>query len=264
MLAELNFLRPMAAEPILDISGGGRTNLKLVSREVEIADADSQSPPPSLASHGFAAVPFSATPPEGAADRDYRQQFAQLCATAVKAETGAAMAIGIAKSVQVRRSKAVDHESPISVCHTDFTPASAVRRIAQLAHPGAGEKLKLPRRFAAFNAWWLGRPGPQDRPLALCDATSIAAADLRLGSADVVAPDGTPTDYGEMAFQRYNPRHRWFWYPQLGPDRLLLFCGFDSDASKPSMVTHSAFTNPDCPPAAPPRLSVECRCFAFW
>jgi hypothetical protein len=43
-----------------------------------------------------------------------------------------------------------------------------------------------------------------------------------------------------------------------------LFCGFDSNPSRPSMVTHSAFANRDCPPDAPPRLSVECRCFAFW
>lgn len=264
MLAELSFLRPMADEPILDITGSRRSNLRLVSRAVELADADAQDPPPGLASHGFAAVPFSASPPDGSVDLAYRRGFADLCAAAVKTETGARLVVGIPKSVQVRRSNAANHEAPISVCHTDFTPASTTRRLAELAKPDAGGAIQLPRRFAAFNCWWLGRSGPQDRPLALCDATSIAASDLRLGRAEVVAPNGTRMDYGEMAFQRYSPRHRWFWYPRLGPDRLLLFCGFDSDPLRPSMVTHSAFANPDCPPDAAPRVSVECRCFAFW
>ena len=264
MLAELNFLRPMAVEPILDITGSGRTNLKLQPREIEIADADAQDPRPSLETHGFAAVPFSASLPEAAIDLAYRRRFADLCAAAVKAETGAPVVIGIQKSVQVRRGDALDHEAPISVCHTDFTPASAVRRVIEITKPSAGRVKRLPRRFAMFNSWWLGRSGPQDRPLALCDASSIAAPDLRFGRAEVVAADGTRMDYGEMAFQRYSPRHRWFWYPRLGPDRLLLFCGFDSNPSRPSMVTHSAFANPDCPPDAAPRVSVECRCFAFW
>ena len=254
----------MAVEPVLDISSSGQTKLKLVSRAVEIADADAEDPQPSLASHGFAAVPFSASLPGDPVDAAYRQQFADLCAAAVKAATGAPLAIGILQSVQVRRSDAADHQAPISVCHTDFTPASAIRRIVQLANAVGDKTIKLPRRFAAYNAWWLGRPGPQDRPLALCDATSIAPPDMQLGRAHVVAASGKPLDYGEMAFQRYSPRHRWFWYPNLGPDRLLLFCGFDTDSTKPSMVTHSAFTNPDCPPEASPRVSVECRCFAFW
>jgi hypothetical protein len=118
-------------------------------------------------------------------------------------------------------------------------------------------------RFAAYNVWWLARPGPQDRPLALCDASTIAAADLQVGGARVTAPDESQVE-NEVAFQRFSARHRWYWYSKLGPDRLLVFCGFDSDASTPSMVSHSAFANSECPADAPPRVSVECRCFAFW
>lgn len=253
----------MTGQPLLDITGAGRTNLKLEARDVDLADADAEDPPPSLASHGFAAVPFSASLPEGEVDAAFRDQFANLCAAAVRKETGASLVVGIPMAVQVRRGDgATEHEAPISVTHTDFTPATAARRVAE-ALKAVGKKQE-PARFAAFNAWWLARSGPQDRPLALCDANSIAAADLRTGRAQVLTPNNEAMDYGQIAFQRYSARHRWYWYPRLGPDRLLLFCGFDSDSSRPSMVTHSAFTNPQCPAGTPPRVSVECRCYAFW
>jgi hypothetical protein len=262
MLARLHFLRPMLDPPLLDLTGRGGGNLKLDPRDIDLADADAQEPAPSLVTHGFAAIPFSAALPEGEADPAFRKYFANLCAVAVKRETGAAMVVGLPRTVQIRRTDGAEDEAPISVCHTDFTPTSAVRRSVEVL-AGLGQKT-LPRRFAAFNAWWLASTGPQDRPLAFCDASTIASADLQVGGAVVLGPDRSPMDYGEIALQRFNARSRWYWYPQLGPDRLLLFCGFDSDSSRPSMVTHSAFTNNDCPPGTSPRVSVECRCLAFW
>ena len=247
---------------MLDITGNRRGNLALEEHETEIADADSQEPAPALATHGFCAIPFAADPPAGELDPAYRRYFSNLCAAAVKKATGANIVIGLPAMVQVRLSGAGDHDGPISVCHADFTPTSAARRSAQ----ALSQLPKPPRqvkRFAAYNVWWLARSGPQDRPLALSDASRVAAADLQTGGAKVIAPDQSQPET-EIAFQRYSERHRWFWYPKLGPDRLLLFCGFDSDPSQPSMVAHCAFTNPDCPPGTPPRISVEGRCFAFW
>jgi hypothetical protein len=261
--SQLNFIRPMAAPPSLDITGVGRGNVKLEARAVELIDADAQNPSPTVASHGFGAVPFAASLPNGKVDPAYRRWFANLCVQAVKQETGAPLVVGSPMSVQMRRSDGANEEAPISVCHADFTPSSAAQRVAE-ALALIGQKGRRLKRFAAFNTWWLARGGPQDRPLALCDATSISAPDLQIGRAQVLAVDKSQIDYGEIALQRYSARHRWYWYPQLGPDRLLLFCGFDSDSSRPSMVTHSAFANPECPPGTPPRVSIECRCFATW
>jgi hypothetical protein len=260
--AELAFIRLMLEEPSADLTGNRAGNLKTRKQIVTLADADAQTPPPSLASHGFTAVPFSASPPGAKLDQDYRDYFAKTCAAAVKRETGAARVFGMPMNVRVRRSDGKVDQAPIGVSHSDFTPGSALRRATEiLARQAPDRQLG---RFAAFNAWWLVTDGPQDRPLALCDATSIAPADLQLGQTRTVGPDRAPRNYGEVAFQRYSPRQRWFWYPRLGPDRLLLFCGFDSNSSRPSMVTHCAFTNPDCPPGTAPRVSVECRCLAFW
>jgi hypothetical protein len=263
MRAQLNFVRPMASEPLLDVTGATPGNLRLEVHDVELADADAEAPGPSLASHGFCAVPFKAALPHEEVDGAYRRQFANLCVEAVRRATGAALVIGPPIGVQLRNSqKVTGQEGALSVVHGDFTPRLAAQRSAQfLAQmPGAGRF----QRFAAFNTWWPGVAGPYDWPLALCDAGSIAASDIQIGRARALAPDRTPMDYGEVALQRYNPRQRWYWYSGLGPDRVLIFCGFDSDPAHPSMVTHSAFANPECPAGAAPRVSVESRCFAFW
>lgn len=262
MRAQLNFVRPMATPPALDITGAGQGNLRLQLNEVDLLDADSEPEPPTVASHGFAAVPFAASLPEGPIGPGYRKSFSNLCAEAVRAATGAPTVIGIPAAVQIRTSSGMNQEAPISVCHTDFTPASTARRVTELLAV-VGRKT-LPSRFAAFNTWWLASSAPQDRPLALCDARTIAPSDLQFGRAQVLSPNKEPMDYGEIAFQRFSRRHRWYWYPRLAPDRLLIFCGFDSDPAFPSMVTHSAFANPECPAGTPPRVSIECRCFAIW
>ena len=264
MLAELNFVPPMPAAPMLNLTASGRGNVTLDPQTVEISDADALDPPATLASHGFTAVPFTAPKPDEHTEAAYRQIFANLAADALKKELGATVCWGMPGSVQVRNSGASNEQAPIAITHTDFTPTKAAA-LAQAISSRAPRLHGRPlERYAAFNVWWLAREGPQDRPLALCDAATIAAADLQIGQADMMSPDKVTLHQGIVTYMRHSPKQRWYWYPNLGPDRLLLFSGFDSDASMPTMVTHSAFTNSECPPDAPPRVSVECRCFAFW
>ena len=45
----------------------------------------------------------------------------------------------------------------------------------------------------------------------------------------------------------------------------MVFKVFDTDQSVPTKFTaHSAFDDPNTPPNAPPRESIETRTFAFW
>jgi hypothetical protein len=262
MFVKLKFVPPMEGTPIVDISGRGPSNVRLEARDVKLADADAQENPPTLESHGFCAAPLKGPLPAREIHERYRSQFVDLCSMAVKLATGARLVVGIPQTVAVRRGNGTQEQAPITITHSDFTPTSTVYRANRLLKD-LGQNGRV-ARFAAFNAWWLAEGGPQDRPLALCDATSIAAPDVQVARATVLSSTKERVDFGEVAVLRYSSRHRWYWYPRLRPDRLLLFCGFDSDSSRPSMVMHSAFTNPECPPDASPRISVECRCFAFW
>lgn len=63
---------------------------------------------------------------------------------------------------------------------------------------------------------------------------------------------------------RYNPAHRWFYFPNLERDELLLFKGFEGDGDDKQNVLHGAFSLPDIPRGVPPRESIETRAFAFF
>jgi hypothetical protein len=70
---------------------------------------------------------------------------------------------------------------------------------------------------------------------------------------------------GEVYHIAYNPEHVWFYFPEMERDEALVFKVFDSDDSVPTRFTaHSAFADPNTPPDAPPRESIETRTFAFW
>ena len=59
-----------------------------------------------------------------------------------------------------------------------------------------------------FAAWPIAGP-VRDMPLAVCDATTVAPADLV--ASDLIFPDRR----GETYQVRFNPVHRWYWLPEM-------------------------------------------------
>ena len=264
MQAILTFIRPTAGPTHLDMTLGSAGALPIERREVSLQDAAAgdRDPGASLRDRGFTAMPFAEGSGIDADADDWRERFAQAALDALLDFTGAEKMILVAPALVQRRGAGDGSLKPVGVCHADYTAASATARIAQLeSKHGPG---LLERRFAVYNLWWLASEPPQDWPLALCDASTVAAADVTVGSAQAYDRSGEPRDFGEIALFRYNPRQHWFWYPELRSDQLLVFAGFDSDAANASMVPHSAFSNPACPSGTGTRRSIECRCFALW
>jgi hypothetical protein len=109
------------------------------------------------------------------------------------------------------------------------------------------------------NVW---RPigGPVRRaPLAVCDARTIATADLL--PTDLVYPNWT----GEIYSIAFNPRHLWYWHPQQTTTEATLIKVFDSAIDgRVRLSAHTAFDDPTSSPAAPPRRSIEIRSLIFW
>ncbi|HEY7608519.1 MAG TPA: CmcJ/NvfI family oxidoreductase [Alphaproteobacteria bacterium] len=179
---------------------------------------------------------------------------------AVKRATGAARVIVFDHNVRHAPSaleKKNGAKEPVKRAHNDYTVKSGPQRVRDLL--GAEAEALLARRFAIINLW---RPitGPvEESPLALCDAQSIAPADL------------VPTDLiyrdriGETYALAHNSAHRWYYFPRLGTDEAVLIKCYDSASDgRARFAAHGAFDDPTSPANARPRESIEARTIAFF
>lgn len=146
---------------------------------------------------------------------------------------------------------------PVNSVHNDYTERSAPRRVRELL-PDEAERL-LAHRFAIIQVWRAIDQPVRSRPLAIADARTLAPADL------IAAERRYPNRIGEIYQVRYNPAHRWFYFPEMQRDEALVFKVYDSATDGRARFTaHGAFDDPATPPGAPPRRSIETRTFAFF
>ncbi|HKD69901.1 MAG TPA: CmcJ/NvfI family oxidoreductase [Candidatus Binataceae bacterium] len=146
---------------------------------------------------------------------------------------------------------------PVKYAHNDYTLKSGPQRVRDLL-PGEAEAL-LKNRFAVINVWRPIRGPVEDMPLAVCDAGSIAPQDLV--ATDLVYPDRT----GEVHSLAFNAAHRWYYFPHMQADELILLKCYDSaEDGRARFTAHGAFEDPTTPAGAPARESIEVRTLVFF
>src|SRR5262249_12389577 len=118
-------------------------------------------------------------------------------------------------------------------------------------------------RSAQYNVWRVLTPPPQDVPLAVCDARSLARGDFIAADA-VFDRDGAVLFTFEAWLLRHNPAQRWTYFSAMHPGEVLIFKTHDTEPGVAHCVPHGAFDAPDCPADAPPRASIEMRGIAYW
>ena len=145
--------------------------------------------------------------------------------------------------------------APVSLVHCDYTAESGPVRVKQLMEDEADDLLS--RRVAFLNVW---KPlnKVEENPLAMCDITSSPKDDffklfLRYRERT-----------GENYVMRHNPQHKWYYFPDMTPDKVITLKTYDSDPDRAQFVGHSAFTDPTSKEDAPARESVEIRTIAFF
>jgi hypothetical protein len=146
---------------------------------------------------------------------------------------------------------------PAKMVHNDYSFKSAPRRVRDHLPQEADRLLK--NRFAEINVWRAIRGPIESSPLALCDARS-------LGAEDIVPTDLVYRDrVGEIFGFLYNPKHRWYYFPQMERNEAILLKCYDSkDDGRARFTAHTSFEDPNSPPAAAPRESIEVRALVFW
>lgn len=186
----------------------------------------------------------------------YRPEIEQL----VKSVTGAAKVQVFDHTI---RSNAADRRGAQGIreavrrVHNDYTDKSAPQRIRDLL-PAAEAEARLKKRYAYINVW---RPisGPlEEAPLALADARSLRPSDLI--ASDLIYRDRV----GETYAIAWHPGQRWFYFPRMSRDEVVLIKCYDSDPAKAKLSAHTAFDDPTAPANPRPRESIEIRTIAFW
>ena len=146
---------------------------------------------------------------------------------------------------------------PVLSAHNDYTEWSGPQRVRDIMGDEA-EKL-LERRFAIIQVWRAINQPIESNPLAVADAQSVSMDDL------LIAERRYPGRVGQTYRLKYNPRHRWYYFPRMRRDEALVFKVYDSvNDGRARFTPHTSFEDPGTQPNAPPRQSIEARAFAFF
>lgn len=148
---------------------------------------------------------------------------------------------------------------PADRVHVDYTVGSGPKRLADLVGDAEAARLAASgARIMQINVWRPIRGPVQRSPLAVADASSVAAGDLI--ATDQVFPDRV----GEIYHLAHNPGQRWYYASEMMPDEVLLLKSWDSvDDGRARFTPHGAFAHPDTTAYTPARESIEVRTYVI-
>ncbi|MFT5483984.1 MAG: hypothetical protein ACI9GW_002644 [Halieaceae bacterium] len=263
--ASLRYLIPGAEKPVYTASTGGEhaqlnISAKFEDREVTIRDARGLAAEPTLDVEGFSLVRQETQVADFYQFDFWRDSYeAELIDTLLQHTAATRVLIfdhTLRSSSPTMRGQHSLRE-PASVVHNDYTDYSAVKRLRELVSSAQSIDGQQDR-FAIVNLWRTINYPIGTSPLTCCDASTILTSDL-------VASERRSEDrVGELQLVSWNPNHRWYWFPKMHKDEVLLFKTFDSCVGVARRSIHSAFENPSAPDDAPPRESIESRALLFF
>lgn len=264
----VNYLGAMSELPVFYSENVQKNNLELVEHGIELTDARPMRDELSLKTNGFVLVDHVSEVTDlrdgDAMQRVYADEIGQL----IRELTGAVRVIVLNPVWRYgERSEASGVASvnsrPARFVHVDYSRASFDEFAASHLRNHGCDPALLQGRYAAYNIWRVMTPPPQDVPLGVCEASTVAAGDVERAEAVIDAPGAPEIRFGSSLYH-YNPAHRWYWFSDMTPREALVFKAFDSDRDRVQGCPHSAFDDPSCPDSVPPRASVEIRAFAYF
>lgn len=265
VLAELNYLAPSDGKPrtyAFDPPPGQPKSTALPEpHQVPVFDGRSISDSFSLDREGFALVRHPTAVRDFYNDEEIRKIYYPAAESFIRATLRADRVVIFDHTVRRRVEGAADvrgagPRQPATRIHVDQTDASGANRVREHLPAEADELLK--GRVQVINLWRPIRGPLRDTPLALCDAASVATEDLI--ASDLIYP----SRQGETYSVKFNPDHRWFYFPEMTADQALLLKCYDSATNgRARFAAHTAFVDPTTPADALPRESIELRTLVF-
>jgi len=263
--AELNYLAPITGKPrtyAFDPPPGEPKSTVLPEpHEVPIFNARPIADGISLDREGFTLIRHPTVVKNFYDDKEVRAVYYPAAEAFLKATLKADRVFIFDHTVRRRVEGAADvrgagPRQPSTNVHVDQTERSGANRVREHLPDETEELLK--GRAQVINLWRPIRRPVRDAPLAMCDGQTVARGDLI--ASDLIYPNRD----GENYTVKYNPNHRWFYFPEMTADEALLLKCYDSATDgRTRFVPHTAFIDPTTPPDAPSRESIELRTLVF-
>jgi hypothetical protein len=170
------------------------------------------------------------------------------------------------RSTELAHREKYASRDPVPAPHSDYTDASAVQRMRDKFGADADERLK--GRFAIVNAWRSMTGIIEQWPLTVCDARTIDDSTLHATRREAPLRAEPSFEYNRPSSTRhatYDGNHRWFYFPRMTRDEVLLFKNYDTLTDGTARYAlHSAFEDPEMPDNPAPRETIETRAFVFY
>jgi hypothetical protein len=263
--AELNYLVPTPGKPrtyAFDPPPGEPKSTNLPEpHQVPIFNGRGIAKTFALDREGFELVRHPTVVTNFYDDAEIRRVYYPAVEAFIRAALGADRVVIFDHTVRKRVEGAADirgagPRQPATRVHVDQTVTSGPNRVHEHLPDEAEELLK--GRVQVINLWRPIRGPVRDAPLAMADGTTVAADDLV--ASDLIYPNRR----GETYSVKYNPNHRWFYFPEMTADEALLLKCYDSATDgRTRFGPHTAFTDPTTPANAAPRESIEIRALVF-
>ena len=259
----LNYLATMSERPVYRLTeppkGMRWRNTKGDRRVLPIRDARALDPAPSLDREGLTLVHHETAALNLYDPDSARTVYYPEVEKLVAGVTGARRVLAFDHNVRnpQKAERGEDGaQAPVRFAHNDYTLTSGPQRVRDLL-PDEAEDL-LTRRFSVINVWKPIRGPVEETPLAFCDAQTMKQDDFVETSLEYA--DRT----GEVYSLRFDPDHRWYYYPAMRADEVMLLKCYDSATGVARFTAHSAIDDPTSLEGAKPRESIEVRTLAFF
>jgi hypothetical protein len=262
--ATLNYMLDTGEAPFTYTGGPGSTEVKtggaLDPRRVTLHNGRRELDRFTLERDGFRFVPHDTRMVDFLDADEVKRVYYPEIEALIARESGAKRVVVFDHTVRTADrvlGEAQKIREVVQRVHNDYTEWSGPQRVRDIL-PDEAEAL-LKHRFAIIQAWRPIRHPVETFPLAIADAPSLAQDDL------VISERRYPNRVGQTYVMKYNPRHRWYWFPRMRRDEALVFKVYDSlKDGRARWTAHSAFDDETAPPNARPRESIEIRTLAFF
>jgi hypothetical protein len=272
--ATLNFVRPDSTVNRRFVFPGDEVNTgQFEPHRVMIHNARLGAQRPTLATHGFELFDY----PSAVKDFSDRDEVDAIypgeVVSAIKRFTGADLVVTMGATLRSSADTSSGKvQPPAADVHVDTSPSFAPRLAQMLfqSHTAGG---KTYRRFLVTSLWRAYSLPPQDWPLALCDGNSIGPEEgvhnylvrcqSRPDAAEMRADIPNEAELPAALIFRYAPHHRFYFFPDMNRDEIVILKLHDSDHDQAWFAPHTAFHD-ETRRGAEARQSIEFRSVAYW